>query len=202
MTDVPIPELPPPTPAGRGGRLYRIQPLLAITIALAAIGLAAWEGCENRRHNRLMVQPRLGVEIASGRDDAGEYGTMAIASTGLGPAVARTFRVYLDGELLDVPTTSNDPWAAIVQDLSAADSLGGELRIHTQAFGEGYYFPSGSEQVLFEARATGRPQGAPPLGRLLERIAVDICYCSIYGTDCDRALVAIRPVATEACPSP
>jgi hypothetical protein len=82
----------------------------------------------------------------------------------------------------------------------AADSLWSDVRIQTHAFGEGYFLRPGSAAVLFEARGPARPAGAPPLGEVLERIAIDICYCSIYGSDCDRALAAIRPVEPEACP--
>ena len=146
-----------------------------------------------------MVQPRLGVEVGSGRDEEGEYGTMAIASTGLGPAVVRSFRVYLDGRPLAVPSSSNNPWADVIREL-AADTLWSDVRFQTQAFGEGYFLRPGTESILFEARGPERSAGGPPLAVVLERIAVDVCYCSVYGSDCNRVLAATREVEVGPCP--
>lgn len=91
MIDVPTPDPPEQRHAATGGWLLRLQPLVTLIIAVAAIGLAVWEGVESRRHNRLTVKPRIAGEIHAGRDGAGEYVTLSIESTGLGPAVINTF---------------------------------------------------------------------------------------------------------------
>lgn len=119
MSDVPIPNAPEKPPSRDDRLLLRLQPLLALIIAFAAIALTIWEGAENRRHNRLTVQPRLGAEINSGRDTAGEYVRMAIESTGLGPAVIKAFRVYFDGVAQDEVTAAGAiPWQKAIEAFS------------------------------------------------------------------------------------
>jgi hypothetical protein len=195
MADVPLP--PPPEPRTPGGSrfLHRLQAALALVIALAAIGLTAWEGIENRRHNRLSVRPRLGAEIETGRDGSEHFARMAIEGTGLGPAVIGTFRVYFDGVAQDSVTANNNPWQ------KAMDLLEGtSTQLNAHGLGEGYYFPAGRRYVLFEARrALGASPEAPPLTALLDRLAVQICYCSIYGTDCDEVLLTTSRIQPLAC---
>ena len=195
MTDIPIPDPPDDRPAGRGA-LYRLQPLLTLVIAVAAIGLAAWEGAENRRHNRLSVLPRLGAEIESGRNDAGTWARMAVESTGLGPAVITAFRIYLDGEVQDAETADGSRWDSVLA------LVGGDAtEVNAHAFGAGYYFPPGRRYVLFEARrAPGAGESLPSLGDLTGRLALQVCYCSVYGSDCDEALLTASPVEAVPCP--
>ena len=54
-------------------------------VAPAAIGLALWEGYENRQHNRISVVPKLdGVRDV---DMTAQSFELALLSRGLGPAV-------------------------------------------------------------------------------------------------------------------
>jgi len=71
-TDIPDSGEPPPPDEidsaseedeGRSMR-YRLQiasNLVTLLVAVSAIGLSVWEGCEARRHNRLAVLPNLDV---------------------------------------------------------------------------------------------------------------------------------------------
>jgi len=196
MTELPLPDLPETPPRAGGGPLHRLQSLLAMVIALAAIGLATWEGLENRKHNRLTVHPRLGGEVQSGRNSSGEYVRFAVESTGLGPAVVRSFRIYLDGQRLESGVAGGStPWNSVIEAV-ASDGMS----IDAHGFGAGYFMPAGREYVLFDARRQPGAEGTPPLSEMLGRIAVDICYCSIYGSDCDRVLLATTKFEVEACP--
>jgi hypothetical protein len=179
-------------PSSRSTDLRRgVQSVLTLVIAVAAIGLAAWEGIENRRHNRLSVQPRLDAAIDAGRDNRGEYVRMAVESTGLGPAVIQAFRIYFDGVVQDADgTLSPSRWQ------KAIDAFSGEgAQINARAFGGGHYFPTGREYVLFEARRPPAPsEDAEGFSGLLDHLAIQICYCSVYGTHCDEVVLAtIRP---------
>ena len=196
MSDIQLPDPPDAVPGNRDGVLRRVQPVLTLLIAVAAITLAIWEGLENRRHNRLTVQPRVGAEVEIGGDSAGRYVRLAVESTGLGPAVIRTFRIYLDGIALDTLVTSaSTPWKPVIDAISSDG-----MRISAHAFGTGYFFPAGQRQILFEARRPPDPGAdAPPLTSILDRVAVQICYCSIYGSDCGETLLSIKTVATSAC---
>jgi len=196
MSELPIPDGPgKPTPSTRGF-LHRLQAALAIVIALAAIGLAYWEGIENRRHNRLSVKPRLAAEIESGRDTSGQYVRMAIEGTGLGPAVVNTFRIYFDGVVQDTVSASNNPWEKAIEAFS-----GTPTQINAHALGNGYYFPAGRRFVLFEARRAraSADSTSPPLADIMDRLAFQICYCSIYGTDCDDVLITAATLDPQQC---
>lgn len=196
MTDIPIPDPADGPESHDDGLLRRVQPLLTLLIAFAAIGLAVWEGAENRRHNRLSVQPRLGAQVDAGRAADTEYVRMSVESTGLGPAVVKAFRIYLDGEPQDTAVSpSTSPWSKVIQAVSTP-----RMQLSTHAFGSSYYFPAGREQVLFEARSVADSSRQRPVSRILERVAVQICYCSIYGTDCDQVLVTTTKLKPASCP--
>lgn len=196
MSDIDLPDPPDTVPGKRHGVLRRLQPTFTLLIAFAAIALAIWEGLENRRHNRLTVQPRIGAEVETGGDSAGRYVRLAVESTGLGPAVIRAFRIYLDGKALDTMMTSHStPWNPVIEAVSSEG-----MRIVAHAFGTDYFFPAGHRQVLFEARQPPDPgAGQPPLTSILDRVAVQICYCSIYGSDCGETVLSIAAVPTLAC---
>ncbi|HSL70626.1 MAG TPA: hypothetical protein VK864_10325 [Longimicrobiales bacterium] len=195
MTEIPVPEPPNDRQSGNGGVLQRLQLLLTPFIALVAIGLAIWEGVENRRHNRLSVQPRIAAEINSGRDDGGEFIRMSIESTGLGPAVINTFRVYFDGVPQD---TLGGPGTSVWQ--SALDAFGtSKTQINAHAIGRGHYLPAGTRHLLFEARRLQSDSTAPPLTTNLGRLALQICYCSVYDTDCDEVLLTTGALVPLRC---
>lgn len=195
MSDIPIPDAPA-KPSSRNDRLLvRLQPFLTLLIAIAAIALALWEGAENRRHNRLSVQPRLGAEIDAGRDTTGEYVRMAIESTGLGPAVIKTFRVYFDGEAQDSVTASGTiPWQKAIEAFSTD-----ETSISAHGLGTGYYFPAGRRQVLFEATRRAARRSDPALADIMSRMALQICYCSIYNTDCEEVVLTTARMKPTTC---
>lgn len=196
MSEIPIPE-PTPGPArSEPGFLNRLQTVLTLVIALAAIGLAIWEGAENRRHNRLSVLPRLGAEINSGHEGGSEYIRMGVESTGLGPAVIKRFRIYLDGVPQDtVGPAGSSPWQRVIEVFAAEGTS-----INAHAFGSGYFFPAGRQHVLFEVR---RPDAAAVAGERLSdslgRVALQVCYCSIYDTDCDEVLLTTGRLTPLSC---
>ena len=197
MIDISVPEPDPAPPQGKAHLLMRLQAVITLLIAVAAIGLAIWEGAENRRHNRLSVLPRLGAEINSGRESGTEYVRMSVESTGLGPAVITAFRIYLDGTLQEpVQVSGTSPWQKVI-DAFAAEGTS----INAHAFGSGYFFPAGRQHVLFEAR---RPDtaavNAQKLSDSLGRLALQVCYCSIYDTDCDEVVLATSQLESLACP--
>ena len=194
-----IPELPEPQPIPPGaGRLARWQPVLTLVIAITAIGLAVWEGLADRRHNRLSVIPRLGAEMYAGSNAENEFVHVGIESNGLGPAVITAFRVYFDGELQDDGGSSGATWHAVQR---AVEEEGG-IDMNAQAFGAGYFLPPGREEVIFEATRPRAAEGTP--GRLADifgRLAIHICYCSVYETDCGE-IDTKEDLEKAACPVP
>ena len=196
MSEIPIPEPSRRSPSSGPALLDRLQPPLTLVIAVAAIGLAIWEGAENRRHNRLSVLPRLGAEINSGREGSSEFIRMAVESTGLGPAVIKTFRIYLDGIPQDSAVASGvSRWQGVI---GVFDAEGTTINAHS--FGNEYFFPAGRQQILLEVT---RPDAAAVAGETLsdalDRIALQVCYCSIYDTDCDEVLLTTTEMQPLSC---
>lgn len=196
MTEIQIPEPDVSAPPNSDSLLRRLQPVLTLIIAITAIGLATWEGLENRRHNRLTVQPRLDASIGAGREGSTEYVRMVVESSGLGPAVIKDFRIYLNGVMQDSSqTSSGSPWDNVIKAVSTEGS-----QINARAFGRGHYFPPGREYVLFEARRpTGSSGGGTSFTGLLDQLAIQVCYCSVYGTNCDEVVLAGKQVKTARC---
>lgn len=200
MADIPeLPEVTGTTP--RRGRLAAWQPLLTLVIALTAIGLAVWEGLENRRHNRLSVQPRIGGDIQPGSDGQREFLRLGIENNGLGPAVLTAYRVYIDGELQD---TAGDFGTGRWQAVAAALDLEGDsaTQMNARGFSAGYYLPAGEAATVFEVIRPMRAPGdsAPALFDLLDRLAIQFCYCSIYGSDCGEITLTTSDAAPQPCP--
>ena len=121
---------------------------------------------------------------------------MTIENTGLGPAVVKTFRTYWDGVPGDTTTpSSNTQWQTVIE--AVADA---RTQVTARGLGRGYYFPAGRQHMVFEARrANPNPEGEAALARILDRLAVQICYCSIYNTDCDEVLLATTRTPTLPC---
>jgi hypothetical protein len=193
MSDTPDQETPAKPASHEEPVLLRLQPLLTLLIALMAIALTIWEGAETRRHNRLSVQPRLDAAIESGRDSAGEYVRMAIESTGLGPAVIRAFRVYLDGALQDTMTAGMNPWRNVTEAFST-----GRTSFSAHGLPTGYYLPPGREHLLFEARRHTAGDG-PALAGVPQRLALQVCYCSVYDTECDEIVLTTDRGKVPSC---
>ena len=196
MNEIPIPDAPEQPSTRRDGHMHRIQPMVTLIIAVAAIGLAIWEGAENRRHNRLSVQPRLAGAVDASQESAAEYVRMTIENTGLGPAVVKTFRIYWDGVPRDTARTpSETQWQTVIE--AVADK---RTQVTARSLGKGYYFPAGRQHIVFEARrATPSTVGESALAHILDRLAVQICYCSIYNTDCDEVVLATTRPTTLPC---
>ena len=201
MSEVPIPEPHDATPRSGTSVLARLMPLLTLVIAFSAIGLAIWEGLENRRHNRLTVLPRVGGEIDAGRDGDSEFVRVGIESTGLGPAVLTRFDIYLDGALQDEASRiGSGRWAGVASALESDHAI---TQMNAHAIEAGYYLPPGREMVIFEASRPQRAAGdtAAPLMAILDRLAIQICYCSVYGSDCDDVGLTTGDTETQPCPT-
>jgi hypothetical protein len=69
---------------------------LAFVIALAALGVAVWEGCENRKHNRLSVRP-YGCFYVGRPSDFHEPPGLTFKNNGAGPAIITRCEVLVDG---------------------------------------------------------------------------------------------------------
>jgi hypothetical protein len=175
-------EHPPMQSTSRTDRLLSI---CAIISALAAVVIAVYEVRSTREFQRLSVWPNL---VQYNSHVPGQAYTRNLANNGMGPAVIRSFRVYVDGE----PKTN---WMAVME------SLIGEVEpelIYSTVHPGKVVLPGTAEAILqlpAGERAT-RFWQAMQQGR----IATHICFCSLYH-DCWVAEAGEEPQPIRGCRS-
>lgn len=64
-------------------------------IAICALALTIWQGYITSRHNKLSVAPYLTTWV-SADGDSGVY-SIEIVNNGIGPALIKAFRIFVDG---------------------------------------------------------------------------------------------------------
>ncbi|HEY0810974.1 MAG TPA: hypothetical protein VGD49_12470 [Longimicrobiales bacterium] len=170
-------------------RWHKLQMPLTTLIAIVAIGLAAWEGLENRKHNRLEVAPRVNGSIQLSRDGA----AIVLQSNGLGPAVLQDFRIYLDGRVVHdarADTSAVSPWPQLMTQLKID-----RYTVSGNAYTSGSLLRAGEDYEIFTIAptdSTTRAQAEEEMFAVMNRIAVEVCYCSIYEDQCRTVFVGLR----------
>ncbi len=88
--------------------------IAALVAALAAVGVAVWQGAETRRHNRRSVKPHLTYYtfFSANHPCAG----LELSNNGVGPAVITRFEVLVDGTLM--PNDGARGWHRALEILS------------------------------------------------------------------------------------
>lgn len=136
--------------------------LSAAVIAGCALVLSICEGVARRTHDRLSVYPEVQLGFYHAKDWAG----WKLANVGLGPARIRWFEVTVDGK-------PQPHWRAV------ADALGLPLpRSHYFSVPHRNTILQLGETYLF--RVDG-PVLIESLRAARDRVALRICYCSLYG---------------------
>jgi hypothetical protein len=182
--------------------------------------LSVWEGCETRQHNRLSVLPnldagvkQLSLEKGEVVDLGGTEETMAerthyleirVENSGLGPAVfekAQLFRAGADTVLYETQEEGD------VLNIYRAEPLVRRIRAtfpdaarFTGALEQGIMMKAGGAQPFLQMgiRASTVPDtlSVSPQRRLLKMIgqySFVVCYCSVYGEDCDQEHIGADP---------
>lgn len=173
-----------------GNRWPRLQVSLTTLLAVVAIVLAAWEGLENRKHNRLEVAPRVNGSIQLSREAA----SLSLQSNGLGPAVLHDFRIYLDGRVVHdarARSSATSPW----QELMPLLSIDG-YSVSGNAFGDGALLRAGQDYDIFTISPRDTVRNLEQqMTNVLDRVGVEVCYCSIYEDQCRSVYVGTREAA-------
>lgn len=200
-------------------RLQLISTVATLLVAVSAIGLSVWEGLEMRRHNRLSVLPNLEVVVRQLRLEPGaviekggtretiEDSTFVLAlmveNSGLGPAVFERARLFRAGASEPLRQT-NEEGESI--NMFTPDSLIPRMRAAFPALSafygglqQGFMMRAGESKPFLEASipvaSVPDSVGYPP-GRLLDMIrqySFVVCYCSVYGEDCDQEHIGTPP---------
>jgi hypothetical protein len=135
--------------------------LSAVFIALCALFLSIYEGCSNRKHNRLSVKPLILLD--SGLDETGSG--FRIRNSGLGPALIKWFSVEIDEKTIP-------HWKAFMEELGLPSS---GFYSYMNPSNKTVFLP-GQKEFLFWA--TGEKDKA--LRKIKRRITMKVCYCSLY----------------------
>ena len=183
-------------PRRPGHRVIRgLAQSAAGALAVAAILLSVWEGVENRRHNRLSVQPRIDGSSQVSDEDGLWRQAFRFSSDGLGPAAVTEFRVYWQGlETWNgrAPAAASGPWQPVL------DRLSDRFDLTASSLGVGSVLRVGEDyQVLLV-----RQRSAGSIGDLLDAtsaIGVLLCYCSLYGDQCRAAAIGRTPIGPSTC---
>lgn len=177
---------------------------MSCIVALAAIGLSVWEGLENRRHNRLSVLPHLDpIERTQRETDSTYIVRLAIENTGLGPAVLENVIYFRDSKKIYDAKQSDEPYALYTEIGSVLDQLPFDCCGHgTYQLDAGEMLKAGEEHLLIQVEV---PQidafWAPGIVRdsVFSTRSFALCYCSVYGTDCNMTYLGAEPPEEDVC---
>jgi hypothetical protein len=136
--------------------------LSSVVIALAALGLAIFEGRSNQSHRELSVRPSVTIFFNWDENDAGWY----ITNKGLGPAVVKSFKGVADGMEVQHPLQ-----VAKKYDLK-------DVKYWTSPTPGTWYKAGERDPILTFARNTETAEKL--ISGLREEIEFKLCYCSIY----------------------
>lgn len=161
-------------------------------VALAAIGLALWEGWENRLHNRLSVVPKL--DAVRNFDMVTQRFELKFVSSGLGPAVIENSWLYVDGKLIhDSYSDGEFPWRGAYEVFPSGFSTSDDY------FGTGHYMtPGNSYDFLVWEKRPDTPR-LDVFRESANRVDVVICYCSVYGDSCQIEHAGVSEIPLPSC---
>lgn len=164
-------------------------------VALAAVGLAIWEGLENRRHNRLSVMPN--VDAVRDFDMRAQTFSFGFLSSGLGPAVVKDLQLYLDDTMIyDRNSEHEYAWSDVYPVLR-----GKNLDVWDAYYQEGQFLMPGARYDLLRAEPReGEFELIDNFREMADRISIVICYCSVYGDQCDSEVLGVRDMDRGVCP--
>lgn len=142
--------------------------ICASVIAVASLVVSVSEARAARKHNRLSVQPLLGLTT---RFPAGSTAGLRLSNSGLGPAKIIDTKLILDGARFG-------DWSR-----SSVDELRDELSVrpHTTTLGGQPSLDTDYEQFLLSVDSYDPSQHAEFRELIEHRLGIEIQYNSLYG---------------------
>ena len=166
----------------------------AAIIAIAAVGLAIWEGLENRRHNRLSVVPKL--DTVRDFDMLEQTFSLGFVSAGLGPAVVKNLCFYVDGKkFYDNQSDTQYPWSEVYKLFR-----GRHFDLWDASYRRGQYLIPGDRYLLLSGELRDGAERSDDFRDQADRINAVVRYCSVYGDQCDIEQLGTEPVDEASCP--
>lgn len=161
--------------------------IAATVIALCALGVSVYEGYSGRLHRRLSVRPY--VSFAFYYNKAGAH--FSLDNYGLGPAQVQWFRATVD----DKPQGS---WREVLRE------LGLDGVPYTQSIpAKGVMMPPQPIEKSVEILSVKPYDASNTLIENHHRIALEVCYCSLYDECWIASTQGSGPVKIRSCdPAP
>jgi len=141
----------------------KIQSFTAVFIAVMALVISLWQGCEERRHNRFSVRPLLTFDNTS----SGTTKSIRLSNNGLGPALIKAFVITVNSSRYYAKDVN--PWQKVVE----ARNLQGK-------YSQMYYFANGSH-IKVDSKTALFTWEADSIRNL--DISISIKYNSIYSEE-------------------
>lgn len=157
-----------------------------IIIALIALFVAIDQGYQTRKHNKLSVQPVVGIVF--------EYTAQGGAgwnykNSGLGPAIIKDFEVKVDAEI--VPD-----WKVVIKKLGLFSSVEPRPGIEFSAFRKGTIVKEDNSRKVFWVQPGLYSQ---KLFQNYSRVEFYSCYCSVYEECWYVSTKIIEPTPVNTC---
>jgi hypothetical protein len=140
----------------------------ATVIAVASLGVSVYGAWATRKHNRLSVQPLLGLATSF---RVGATAGLRLSNFGLGPAKITNTKLTLDGEQIG---DFSKPKVDQLRDALA-------VRPHATTLGEHPFLDKDYEQFLLSVDSYDPTQHREFYELIEGRLKIEIQYESIYG---------------------
>jgi len=146
--------------------------LASAIVAGSALIVTVWSAWATRRHHRLSVRPHISklTEVETSGKKAG----FVIVNSGLGPALIKSIRIFVDGEEHIIKRPSH--WKDLIDKLDLPMD-GFKYYI----IGEKDAINAGSRELLLQIFFPTEMSNHDKILRELQRIKVVINYESMYG---------------------
>jgi len=146
-----------------------VTAIATAVIALAALAVAVWQGIESRKHNRMMVVPRIRFDLL---EKLQEPLRLFMLNAGTGPAIIQSFTFQCDGKPIEPPTTGG--LANALQQLG----LTGDFFLYVPYPGD--TIAAGEAQDILRVTLRSAGDDWPYFKERLRRIIFICIYSSIY----------------------
>jgi len=146
--------------------------IVAVLVGFLALGVSAWVGFANQKHNRLSVRPNL-VFIVDRRGSHG-YPGISLRNDGFGPAIIRKVIISVDGK--DLGEATYNVW------VEAREKLGINYKgVEFTALYPGVTIGAGrSQDIFFLNDPTVGSNLKERFNSAVLKIALEVKYGSLY----------------------
>ena len=154
----------------------RITAICTIIIAITAVAFSIQQGCETRKHNQLTVVPILTFFV-----HAKQHSIVGIIlkNSGFGPAIIKSFEIYVDGELIKDNNGIGGVWDDTFSKLGIVSSR--KFLTSADIKGPISLLPNEELKLLFMEKDKYTPERLKHMDEAVKRLKIRILYESIYG---------------------